>query len=108
MIKTILETGQLGYILFFSVYGIDAVITIFIRLKIKKTFSSHIVHIYISICEMVGPMFWFHLFMPIQLLVNGLVVYMETKGDLSYFFIIGTLFILTLLYFLIRRLVFVK
>jgi hypothetical protein len=64
MIKTILETGQLGYILFFSVYGIDAVITIFIRLKIKKTFSSHIVHIYISICEMVGPMFWFHLFMP--------------------------------------------
>jgi hypothetical protein len=29
LIKTILETGQLGYILFFSVYGIDAVITIF-------------------------------------------------------------------------------
>jgi UDP-N-acetylmuramyl pentapeptide phosphotransferase/UDP-N-acetylglucosamine-1-phosphate transferase len=48
MIKTILETGQLGYF-FFSVYGIDAVITIFIRLKTKKTFSNHIVHIYISI-----------------------------------------------------------
>jgi hypothetical protein len=28
MIKTILDSGQLGYILFFSVYGIDAVVTI--------------------------------------------------------------------------------
>jgi hypothetical protein len=33
---------------------------------------------------------------------------METKGDLSYFFIIGTLFILTLLYFLIRKIGFRK
>jgi hypothetical protein len=40
-----------------------------------------------------APCFGFIYLCRIQLLVNGLVVYMETKGDLSYFFIIGTLFI---------------
>jgi UDP-N-acetylmuramyl pentapeptide phosphotransferase/UDP-N-acetylglucosamine-1-phosphate transferase len=111
MIKTILETGQLGYILFFSVYGIDAVITIFIRLKNKENiFQPHRSHLYQYLANEMG---WPHvlvsfIYAGIQLLVNGLVVYMETKGDLSYFFIIGTLFILTLLYFLIRRLVFRK
>jgi hypothetical protein len=33
---------------------------------------------------------------------------MAMKGDLSYFFIMGTLLILTLIYFLIRRMVFRK
>jgi hypothetical protein len=63
-IKTILETGQLGFILFFSVYSIDTVITIVVRLKTKKIFNR-IVRIYTNIWQMKWgiPMFWFHLFM---------------------------------------------
>jgi hypothetical protein len=57
--------------------------------------------------EMGWPMFWFHLFMN-STSSKWTRCLWKTKGDLSYFFIIGTLFILTLLYFLIRRLVFVK
>jgi hypothetical protein len=38
MIKTILDSGQLGYIL--SVYGIDAVVTIIRLIKKKKYFST--------------------------------------------------------------------
>ena len=42
MIKTIIDSGQLGYILFFSVYGIDAVITIINRLlKKENIFQPH-------------------------------------------------------------------
>jgi hypothetical protein len=48
MIKTILDSGQLGYILFFSVYGIDAVVTIINRLMKKKFFSTSYL-IYINI-----------------------------------------------------------
>jgi UDP-N-acetylmuramyl pentapeptide phosphotransferase/UDP-N-acetylglucosamine-1-phosphate transferase len=111
MIKTILETGQLGYILFFSVYGIDAVITIFIRLKNKENiFQPHRSHLYQFMANEIG---WSHvlvssIYAGIQLLVNGLVIYMEIKGDLSYFFILDTLFVLTLIYLLIRRLIFRK
>jgi hypothetical protein len=47
MIKTILDSGQLGYILFFSVYGIDAVVTIINRLiKKEKIFQPHRSHLY--------------------------------------------------------------
>jgi UDP-N-acetylmuramyl pentapeptide phosphotransferase/UDP-N-acetylglucosamine-1-phosphate transferase len=111
MIKTILETGQLGYILFFSVYGIDAVITIFIRLKNKENiFQPHRSHLYQFMANEIG---WSHvlvsfIYAGIQLLVNGLVIYMEIKGDLSYFFILDTLVVLTLIYLLIRRLVYRK
>jgi hypothetical protein len=49
MIKTILDSGQLGYILFFSVYGIDAVVTIINRLIKKENIFNRIVLIYINI-----------------------------------------------------------
>jgi hypothetical protein len=44
----------------------------------------------------------------VQLLINGLVVYMEMKGNLSYFVILATLLLLTLIYVWKRRLVFRK
>jgi hypothetical protein len=48
MIKTILDSGQLGY-LFFSVYGIDAVVTIINRLiKKENIFQPHRSHLYQS------------------------------------------------------------
>jgi UDP-N-acetylmuramyl pentapeptide phosphotransferase/UDP-N-acetylglucosamine-1-phosphate transferase len=111
MIKTIIETGHLGYILFFSVYGIDAIITIVIRLKNKENiFQPHRSHLYQYLANEIG---YSHvvvsfIYAGIQLLINGLVIYMAMKGDLSYFFIIGTLLTLTLVYLWIRRLVFRK
>jgi UDP-N-acetylmuramyl pentapeptide phosphotransferase/UDP-N-acetylglucosamine-1-phosphate transferase len=111
MIRTILETGQLGYILFFSVYGIDAIITIIVRLKNKENiFQPHRSHLYQYMANEMGysHVLVSFIYAGIQLLINGLVVYMAMKGDLSYFFIMGTLLILTLIYFLIRRMVFRK
>jgi UDP-N-acetylmuramyl pentapeptide phosphotransferase/UDP-N-acetylglucosamine-1-phosphate transferase len=111
MIKTIIETGQLGYILFFSVYGIDAIITIVVRLKNKENiFQPHRSHLYQYLANEMGysHVLVSFIYAAIQSLINGLVVYIAMKGDLSYFFIMGTLLILTLIYFLIRRMVFRK
>jgi UDP-N-acetylmuramyl pentapeptide phosphotransferase/UDP-N-acetylglucosamine-1-phosphate transferase len=111
MIKTIIETGQLGYILFFSVYGIDAIITIVVRLKNKENiFQPHRSHLYQYMANEMGysHILVSFIYAGIQLLINGLVVYIAMRGDLNYFFIIGTLLILTLIYLLIRRSVFRK
>lgn len=111
MIKTILETGQVGYILFFSVYGIDAIITIVVRLKNKENiFQPHRSHLYQYMANEMGysHILVSFIYAGIQLLINGLVVYMQTKGDLSYFFIMEILLILTLVYLLVRRSVFRK
>lgn len=109
MIKTIMETGQLGYLLFFSVYGIDAIITIVIRLKKKENiFQPHRSHLYQYMANEMG---YSHvlvscIYAAIQLLINGLVIYMEMKGNLSYLIMIETLLVLTVIYIVIRRLVF--
>jgi UDP-N-acetylmuramyl pentapeptide phosphotransferase/UDP-N-acetylglucosamine-1-phosphate transferase len=111
MIKTILETGQLGYILFFSVYGIDAIITIVIRLKNKENiFQPHRSHLYQYMANEMGysHVLVSFIYAGVQLLINGLVVYMVMKGNLSYFFILSTLLILMLIYLWTRRLVFRK
>jgi UDP-N-acetylmuramyl pentapeptide phosphotransferase/UDP-N-acetylglucosamine-1-phosphate transferase len=108
MIKTILETGQLGYILFFSVYGIDAIITIVIRLKNKENiFQPHRSHLYQYMANEMGysHVLVSFIYAGIQLAVNGLLIYTESKGDLSYFLIISILLSLTLFYLVIRRMV---
>lgn len=111
MIKTIMETGQLGYILFFSVYGIDAIITIVIRLKKKENiFQPHRSHLYQYMANEMGysHVLVSSIYAGIQLLINGLVVYMEIKGNLSYLIMIESLVVLTVIYILIRRFVFRK
>ncbi len=111
MIKTIFETGQFGYILFFSVYGIDAIITIIVRLKNKENiFQPHRSHLYQYLANEMGysHILVSFIYAGIQLLINGLVIYMESTANLSYVFIAETLLLLTFLYLLIRRLVFRK
>lgn len=111
MIKTIMETGQLGYILFFSVYGIDAIITIIVRLKNKENiFQPHRSHLYQYMANEMGysHVLVSFIYAGTQLLINGLVVYMEMKGHLSYLIMIEILLVLTVIYILIRRLVFSK
>jgi hypothetical protein len=43
-----------------------------------------------------------------QMLINAFVVYIDFTGHLSFFFIIETLLILTLIYLFLRRLVYRK
>jgi UDP-N-acetylmuramyl pentapeptide phosphotransferase/UDP-N-acetylglucosamine-1-phosphate transferase len=108
MIKTIIETEQLGYILFFSVYGIDAIITIVVRLKNKENiFQPHRSHLYQYMANEMGysHVLVSFIYAAIQLSVNGILIYMESKAVLSYFFIIGILLSLTLFYLWIRRMV---
>lgn len=108
MIKTIIETGQLGYILFFSVYGIDAVITISTRLLRKENiFQPHRSHLYQYLANEMGysHILVAFIYAGFQLAINALVIYMDVNGDLSLFFIAGFLVLLTFIYLLVRNFV---
>ena len=99
MIKTIIESGEISFILFFSVYGIDAVITILKRLlKKENIFEAHRSHLYQYLANEMG---YSHIFVAVayailQLSINFLVLFLYNKGYLS--FQIG-LIILVLLMF---------
>ena len=105
MIKTIMETGQFGFILFFSVYGIDAVITIISRLRKKENiFEAHRSHLYQYLANEKG---YSHVvvaftYAVIQLVINILVIYMNKYEYLSIYVIGLSLLVLTLVYVLIR------
>lgn len=108
MIKTILNSGQIGYILFFSVYGIDAVITIVNRIKKRENiFKAHRSHLYQYLANEWG---FSHVLISIvyaavQLFVNGLVIYLDSNGSLSLFVTTGILALLTMMYLVVRRVV---
>lgn len=108
MIKTIIDSGQLGYILFFSVYGIDAIITIINRLlKKENIFQPHRSHLYQYLANEMG---YSHVLVAViyagfQLGINGFVLYMDSKGNLSLFFMGGILLLLTFVYLLVRKFV---
>lgn len=105
MIKTIMETGQLCYILFFSVYGIDAVITIIKRIiKKENIFQPHRSHLYQYLAN---EMRYSHvtvsvLYAIIQLLLNFLILFLDTKGYLSIVMGVSILIILMIMYLSIR------
>lgn len=108
MIKTIIDSGQLGYILFFSIYGIDAVITILNRIRKKENiFQPHRSHLYQYLANEMGMS---HILVAIvyallQFIINTLVIYMDSKGNLSLLFTVGILFSLTSIYMLVRQFV---
>lgn len=108
MIKTILDSGQLGYILFFSVYGIDAVITILNRIQKKENiFQPHRSHLYQYLANEMG---YSHILVSciyavLQLGLNVLVIYLNDQGDLSLLFVVGILLVLTSIYMLVRQFV---
>ncbi|MFV8378248.1 MraY family glycosyltransferase [Flavobacterium sp. LB3R33] len=108
MIKTIIDSGQLGYILFFSVYGIDAIITIISRLLRKENiFQPHRCHLYQYLANEVGysHILVAFIYAGFQLVINALVVYMDFNGYLTLFFIGGFLLLLTVIYLLARNFV---
>ena len=106
MIKTILVSGQVGYILFLSVYGIDAVITIFIRIRKKENIlEPHRSHLYQYLANELG---YSHivvslLYSGIQLLINAVVIYLENIGKLSIAVVISLLLFQIIIYLLIRN-----
>lgn len=108
MIKTILISGQIAYILFFAVYGIDAVITIVNRIRKRENiFEAHRSHLYQYLANEWG---YSHLIISIiyailQLSINGLIIYLDRKGSLSLFVAFEILSILTLFYLVVRKVV---
>ena len=108
MIKTIIDSGQLGYILFFSVYGIDAIITIITRLLRKENiFQPHRSHLYQYLANEMGysHILVAFIYAGFQLVINALVVYLDVNGFLTLFFIGGFLLLLTVIYLLVRNFV---
>jgi UDP-N-acetylmuramyl pentapeptide phosphotransferase/UDP-N-acetylglucosamine-1-phosphate transferase len=105
MIKTIVGTGQIGYLLFFSIYGIDAIITIFTRIKKKENiFEAHRSHLYQYLVNEIGySHIWIALlYAVVQLIVNGVVFYMESQGFLSFPISLAILSVITIVYLAIR------
>ncbi|MDI1305320.1 MAG: UDP-GlcNAc--UDP-phosphate GlcNAc-1-phosphate transferase [bacterium] len=106
MIKTIIDSGQLGYILFFCVYGIDAIITIINRLLQKENiFQPHRSHLYQYLANEMGysHILVAFIYAGFQLIINAFVVYMNTKGHLTLFFTGAFLLMLALIYLFVRK-----
>jgi UDP-N-acetylmuramyl pentapeptide phosphotransferase/UDP-N-acetylglucosamine-1-phosphate transferase len=108
LFKTIVETGQLGYILFFSIYGIDAGITIFYRIiKRENILEAHRSHLYQYLANEHGRS---HILVSViyavlQLLVNGIVVYLDGESYLTVSISLFILLVLTFLYLGVRAVV---
>jgi UDP-N-acetylmuramyl pentapeptide phosphotransferase/UDP-N-acetylglucosamine-1-phosphate transferase len=111
MIKTIVSSGQMGYILFFALYGIDAVFTILNRIRKRENiFEPHRSHLYQYLANECG---YSHIIIAIiysviQLMINIFVIYLEGKGSLQLFTIFSLLIVLALIYLMVRTFVFQK
>lgn len=101
MIKTILISGQIGYLLFLSVYGIDAVITIFTRIKKKENIlEPHRSHLYQYLANELG---YSHIvvslfYSSIQLFINAVLIYLNNKGILSFSIVVSFLLFQIMIY----------
>ncbi|WP_432222948.1 MraY family glycosyltransferase [Flavobacterium sp. TMP13] len=106
MIFTILETGQFGYILFFAVYGIDAVVTIFTRLlKKENIFEAHRSHLYQYLAN---EMQFSHLqvaflYAFLQIIINLLLIFLDKNDMLTFLVSLGILVVLSFAYLFMRR-----
>lgn len=86
MIKLIFEKQQIGYLLFFSVYGIDAIVTILYRIKNKENIlQPHRTHLY---QYKANELEWSHttvssLYALVQLLINCSVILLIHNGYTS-------------------------
>lgn len=105
MLKIIFEREQIGYLLFFSVYGIDAVITILYRLKNKENIlQAHRSHLYQYLAN---ELKWSHLvvaalYAVLQLFINVVVILILRNGYHSLIPFVILLVVLILLYWAIR------
>jgi UDP-N-acetylmuramyl pentapeptide phosphotransferase/UDP-N-acetylglucosamine-1-phosphate transferase len=106
MLKTILDSGQIGYLLFLSVYGIDAIITIFTRIKKKENiFQPHRSHLYQYLANELGysHIMVSFIYAGIQLVINAGIVYLDRQGELSLPIVVSFLMVQILIYLWIRK-----
>jgi len=105
LLKTIVETQQIGYLLFFAVYGIDAAITITHRLlKKENIFEAHRSHLYQYLAN---EFKYSHILVSViyaicQLIINMIVIYMDKQSLLTTVNSILMLALLTFVYLIIR------
>jgi UDP-N-acetylmuramyl pentapeptide phosphotransferase/UDP-N-acetylglucosamine-1-phosphate transferase len=106
MLKIIFEKEQIGYLLFFSVYGIDAVVTILYRIRNKENiFEAHRSHLYQYLAN---ELQWSHIavasvYAALQFGINSLVLVLLNYGYSSVLLFAILLVILTFLYWVIRN-----
>lgn len=106
MIKVIFETGQIAYLLFFAIYGIDAVITILYRIRNKENiFEAHRSHLYQYLAN---EMKWPHIavssvYALLQLAVNGVVIWLVANELMSLGLFAGMLLLMAAIYFMVRK-----
>lgn len=105
MISLISSTGQVGYILFFSVYAVDSVFTILFRLfKRENIFKAHRTHLYQYLCN---ELKWPHvkvavLYAVIQLGVNAVAIFLINKGLMNFSLLVSVFGLLSGIYLFIR------
>ena len=106
MISLIISTGELSYILFLSVYGIDSAITIIQRLlKRENIFKPHRTHLYQYLAN---EKKWSHLLISIiysfvQLLINLIVLLVIIPSEYSLSLSMLILCILVVIYLIIKK-----
>lgn len=102
----IFKTGNLIYILFLSVYGIDAVWTIVRRLYNRENiFKAHRSHLYQLLTNELGvnKLFVSFAYGGIQLMIGSLVVYFShTTTQIQLIFCVTLLILLSISYLLIK------
>jgi UDP-N-acetylmuramyl pentapeptide phosphotransferase/UDP-N-acetylglucosamine-1-phosphate transferase len=102
----ILKTGNLIYILFLSVYGIDAVWTIIRRLLLKENiFEAHRSHLYQYLGNEAGvnKLLVSFLYGIIQLVIGGFVIiFAQKEFYIQLYFAFGLLIALSVIYLMIK------
>ena len=102
--QLILKTGDLSYIILLAVYGVDSVLTIIHRLKLKENiFDAHRKHAYQILAN---ELKWKHtlvssLYMVVQLGINIGFIALGATNHWIYF--LGVLITLALVYILFIR-----
>jgi UDP-GlcNAc:undecaprenyl-phosphate/decaprenyl-phosphate GlcNAc-1-phosphate transferase len=105
LLKLIIETGRIEYILFVSVYGIDSVATIVFRLKRKENiFQAHRSHLYQYLSNEIGvsQVLVSTLYSIVQLSINIIVIIFIQLDIMSVTLFLLFLLVLSIMYLLIR------
>lgn len=105
-IRTIFHSGQIGYLLFLSVYGIDGVMTIFARIKKKENIlKPHRSHLYQYLANELN---FSHITVSVlyalsQLFINLVVISLESTGKLTAPYIVLFLLLQVAVYLWLRK-----
>jgi len=114
MLQLIIKSGNLFYLFFVTVYGIDIIFTIIQRLLLKQNiFEAHRIHLYQVLANEVG---WSHrsvslLYGLIQLIINSLVISVslsELTINQKWIFFGLLLVLITVFYLIVKRRLMVK